>query len=116
MLCFGNSSAQSLWKDIKGFSKSTARTVKEGFKIMKEDPQKTANKIMNDQEYQKKLEKISNDQMESSEKMNKHFENAEKYVQRAKGVITGINKKQKIQKKSNFPSSKRYGIYYGNKR
>lgn len=44
---------KGLLKDVKDFSKSTGKMVKEGVKIIKEDPNSIANRLMNDEKYQK---------------------------------------------------------------
>ena len=59
----------SLCKDIKSYGKSLFEVTKEGWKIMNEDPNTTAERIINDEEYKKNLDEKVNNLIENSDKI-----------------------------------------------
>jgi hypothetical protein len=89
---FINAQNKSLWKDVEDFSKSSRKMVKEGVKIIKEDPNSTANRLMNDEKYQKKLNSTVEEHSQATEWLNKRVEDAHYKVIKSTSIFI---KKQK---------------------
>ena len=89
---------KSLWKDVKYFSKSSGEMVKEGVKIIKEDPNTTANKIMNDKKYQKNLQSTVEEHSHATERLSNRIENTHNKVKKTTPALIDKTEKVKIKK------------------
>ena len=72
---FAQNKSKDLIKDVKDFGKSVYEATKEGYKVLNENPNKNADKLMNDAEYQKNLENKVDNLNNSAERINRRVNN-----------------------------------------
>jgi hypothetical protein len=73
-------SSGTFYNDTKEFTTSTAKAVKLGWEIMN-NPVGAAERMVNDEEYSRNLEKTTEDMLNSAERMNERLENASTKIQ-----------------------------------
>ncbi|MBU1700605.1 MAG: hypothetical protein KJ831_10705, partial [Candidatus Eisenbacteria bacterium] len=76
-------SNSNLTQDTGDFISDTYQATRMGWEIANDDPQRTADRLMNDEKFQKDLCRTGDNLMNSSKRMNKHLDKASKTTKKA---------------------------------